>query len=153
MPTFKSLKLAQHKADKPIRPKPACLGWPVGPAELGLRGAPSAVLPLLRGLIFHLILTSQLLRKARLCRPDNKNRRVGEITIRINNHSVFKTQSRNSGLFNFIKELFFFFYIRHKLRLQFLWLPTTNVLWLNFSPNMNHSEKASKFVYDIYFVG
>lgn len=108
MPTFKSLKLAQHKADKPIRPKPTCLDWPVGPAELGLCRARSAVLPLLMGLIFHLIFTSQLLQKARLCRPDNKNRRVGEITIHINNHSVFKTQSRNSGLFNFIKELFFY---------------------------------------------
>lgn len=35
MPTFQTGKLAQHKVDKSIRPKPTCLGWLVSPEELG----------------------------------------------------------------------------------------------------------------------
>lgn len=137
LPTFKSLPLSQHKASKSIRPKPTDLDWLVGPAELRLWCAPSAVLALLMGLNSHFIFISQLLQRPTLCQPDSKNRRAGE-TTQGNNHSGFKPVWWNlGGLFNFTKQLSeephwdcnFYVYLVLKL-----WG------WIVF-PSMTHSER------------
>lgn len=103
------------------------------------------------GLLSHWVFASQLLQEAGYAEQTAKIEELGKEPYILITTLVFETQSRKE--FWSIQPHKRTFFLRHKLRLQFLWLPSTNVLWLKFSPNANHSEKVSKFVRGSYFVG
>lgn len=137
MPTFTSWKLAQQNpTGQPDRNRRARAGR--SPRSWAWPGSVSGSPPL-TGLQAHLAPTPGCCqRQAKLTRLQ-----IEDINMHINNHPAFKTRNRNFGLLDFIKRTFL---MRPQLRLQFLWLPSTNIWWLNFSPNMDSSEKSFKCV-------
>lgn len=141
LPTFKSLKPAQQKArvSRTETSMPGLVGWPCSAQSCTML---SQLFSTNRASVSILYLYPSCFKRPGLCQPRGKNRKKdGENNPTHSHCSILKMPKQEFCSIEFRKRAF----IRHEVKLWFLWPPDT----LSLSLNMHQPRKLSKSVYSV----